>query len=118
MRLLKGIALLLIVLALAFAGFFFWARSGTLADDEFAVLTVYDDGAVRPAALRDTFSVMTYNLGYLSAMANNRPVKTTAAFFDENMEAAAALIRRTRISIRWSHHSRTWNTNLHVSGRL
>ena len=94
MRLLKGIALLLIVLALAFAGFFFWARSGTLADDEFAVLTVYDDGAVRPAALRDTFSVMTYNLGYLSAMANNRPVKTTAAFFDENMEAAAALIRR------------------------
>ena len=94
MRLFKGIALLLIVLALAFAGFFFWARSGTLADDEFAVLTVYDDGAVRPAALRDTFSVMTYNLGYLSATANNRPVKTTAAFFAENMEAAAALIRR------------------------
>ena len=92
MRLLKGIALLLIVLVLAFAGFFVWASSGTLAEDELAVLTVYDDGAIR--APHDTFTVMTYNLGYLSAMTNNRPVKTTAAFFAETMEAAAALIRR------------------------
>ena len=94
MRLLKGIALLLIVLALAFAGFFVWASSGTLAEDELAALTVYDDGAVRRAAPHDTFTVMTYNLGYLSATTNNRPVKTTAAFFAETMEAAVALIRR------------------------
>ena len=94
MRLLKGIALLLIVLVLAFAGFFVWASSGTLAEDELAALTVYDDGAVRRAAPHDTFTVMTYNLGYLSATTNNRPVKTTAAFFAETMETAVALIRR------------------------
>ena len=53
MRLLKGIALLLIVLALAFAGFFAWASSGTLAEDELAALTVYDDGGGRRAAPHD-----------------------------------------------------------------
>ena len=93
MRFVKGIAFLLAVLALAFAGFFVWASSGTLAEDELAVLTI-DEDTVRRAAPHDTFTVMTYNIGYLSATTNNRPVKTTAAFFAENKAAAAALIRR------------------------
>ncbi len=91
MRLFKRIALALAVLLVVLAGFFAWASSGTLAEEDLAVVTAY---AAPLAPPRDTFTVMTYNLGYLSGMTNNRAVRTDAALFEANMEAAAALIGR------------------------
>ncbi len=91
MRLFKRIAFALAVLLVVLAGFFFWASAGTLAEEDYAVVTAYDAPFATP---RDTFTVITYNLGYLSGMTNNRPVAASARLFADNMDAAAALIRR------------------------
>ncbi|MFQ5570174.1 MAG: endonuclease/exonuclease/phosphatase family protein [Rhodothermales bacterium] len=94
MRLLKRIALIPAVLLLALAIVFAWASSGTLPDEALATVTIYDDTAFRQAAPGDTFTVVAYNLGYLSGMTNNLPVKRSAALFNAHMDAATALLRR------------------------
>lgn len=92
MRLLKAIGLVLVVLLVAFLAFFFWASSATHSEEAYAAVTTYD---APPAAPRDTITVMTYNIGYLSGMTNNLPVERTAQLYAENLDDAAALIRRT-----------------------
>ena len=71
--------------------FFFWASTGRLSDDEMAQIKRYDAPAA--SAERDTFTVMTYNLGYLSGMTNNQPVVRPDTLFENNMERALNLIR-------------------------
>lgn len=84
-------------LLLLLAGFFFWASSGRLPDDALAQLKRYD--AARAPATRDTLTVVTYNIGYLSGMTNNEPVTRDPSLFRENMDAAAALIREANPDI-------------------
>ena len=91
MRILKIFAGLLAGFLLAFLGFFFWASSATHTEDAYARVTTYEAPAAAP---RDTITVMTYNIGYLSGMTNNLPVERTAQLYAENLEAAAALLRR------------------------
>ena len=76
---------------LVLLGFLLWASSGRLSDDALATTTRYD---ARFAPLSDTLTVATYNIGYLSGMTNNRPVNRPRALFAQNMDAAAALLRR------------------------
>lgn len=91
MRTLKRIGIgLLAILALG-VGFFFWASSGTLADEDMAQTKQYDAAPASPAV--DTFTVMTYNIGYLSGMTNNKPVEREPALFARNMEAVLSVIR-------------------------
>ena len=88
-RAFKGLGLLFLLSLLAVAGAILWAQSRTLPDQAYAVLTAYESS--EPAA-RDTFSVMTYNVGYLSGMTNNRPLKRKQALFEKNMDATIALM--------------------------
>lgn len=90
-RVTKFFGLTLLVLLLGLVVFFFWASSGTLSDDELATVTTHTE----PIAPRDTLSVMTYNIGYLSGMTNNEPVVRPPSLYDENMEAAVDLLRTT-----------------------
>jgi endonuclease/exonuclease/phosphatase family metal-dependent hydrolase len=83
-------------LVLVFAGWFLWASASlrpTLAPAE---VKRY---AAAPAAARDTLTVMTYNIGYLSGMTNNRPVARTQDSFSSNLEAAVRIIDRARPDI-------------------
>ncbi len=82
---------LLSVALMLLAAFFFWASSGTLSEDELASTATY---AAEPAPPRDTFAVMTYNIGYLSGMTNNRPVVRSRTLFANNLVQAARLIQR------------------------
>jgi endonuclease/exonuclease/phosphatase family metal-dependent hydrolase len=80
------------LLIAAVAGLFFWASSGTLDEETYATVRNYDVPARAPG---DTFTVVTYNLGYLSGMTNNRAVARNEALFETNLEAAETLLRRT-----------------------
>lgn len=82
--------LVLLVLLLGFVAFFFWASSGTLSEDELATTTTY---AAEPTSPRDTLTVMTYNIGYLSGMTNNEPVERSRSLYDDNMDAATDVLR-------------------------
>ena len=90
-RWLTRFALVLAALLLALAAFFFWASAGTLRESDLAVTKTHP---APPAAPRDTLTAVTYNIGYLSGMTNNLPVKRSRALYEENMDAAAALLRR------------------------
>lgn len=80
------------VLLLSTALFFLWASSGRLSEDELAQTKTY---AASPASTdRDTFTVATYNLGYLSGMTNNEPVVRPDSLFHANMEQAVGLLRQ------------------------
>jgi len=78
-------------LILGAVGFFFWASSGTLAEDERARVRSY---AMAPDTTKpDTLTVTTYNIGYLSGMTNNEPVVRPDSLFYANMDQAARFLR-------------------------
>lgn len=95
-RALRIIGLAIVLLITLFVGFFFWASSGPLPEEQMAVTSTYE---AEPAPPRDTLTAMTYNIGYLSGMTNNEPVVRPESLFVHNMDDAARLLRRTRPDI-------------------
>ncbi len=96
-RLLKSL-LGFLFLAIAGAGaVLFWAHTGTLSATELATITVYP--GMTAESPPDTFTVMTYNIGYLSGMTNNRPVDRTERLFSDNLAAAKRLMERVNPDI-------------------
>lgn len=65
--------------------FFFWGSSGALSEDEKA--TIFTSPENHLAVVTDTLSVVTYNMGYLSGMTNNKAVDTDLNFFQNNLKA-------------------------------
>ena len=86
------LAILLFVLILAFVIFYYWASSGTQPRDKLSEIITYTR-TTEPPQTQETFTVMTYNIGYLSGMTNNQPVKRPdKTFFDKNMETFLQLM--------------------------
>ncbi len=77
---------------LLFGAFVFWASSGTVG--EVAWVEQYDAAEEPPSAVPETLTVMTYNVGYMSGMTNNRPVLRDREAFETNLTTAADAIRR------------------------
>jgi endonuclease/exonuclease/phosphatase family metal-dependent hydrolase len=50
-------------------------------------------------ALKKIFSILTYNIGYASGMANNLPAKMNPAFFMENLESIVNTIQQSKADI-------------------
>lgn len=68
----RTILVILIIVSLFFAVFFFWGSSPNFEEWEYSrILTYPADSLVAPG---DTFTVVTYNIGYLSGMNNNRAI--------------------------------------------
>ena len=78
--LLKVISLLILVSFL----FFFWASSPTLHKEEYSKIVEVD---IPISISNDSiYSIVTYNIGYLSGMTNNRAVEKKKSLFDSNLE--------------------------------
>lgn len=74
----------LLLLIVACVIFFFWASSPTLEETEYAKLVEID---VKNKQENDSvFSIVTYNIGYLSGMTNNLAVPKPKELFDKNLE--------------------------------
>lgn len=84
------ISLLSIFLVLIVA-FYFYGSSGNLQQSDY----VTTGSEVAYKASGDTFSIMTYNVGYLSGMSNNKPVKTDLDFFQRNQNRLIEFINDT-----------------------
>ncbi len=81
------VTILLLMAILAFVVFYFWASSGTLPLNKQSEIITYS-GAEVPPTTPGTFTVMTYNIGYLSGMFNNQAVRRPdKAFFNKNMDS-------------------------------
>ena len=82
-RFLKFLFRFLLVLIITFVIFFFWASSATLNESEYANL-IADDSIELPKN-DSVFSIVTYNIGYLSGMTNNLPIAKPRTLFDDNL---------------------------------
>jgi len=74
----------IILLIIAAIVFFFWASSPTLEKSKYAKLIKLEDKIVPEND--SIFSIVTYNIGYLSGMTNNLPVAKPKELFDKNLE--------------------------------
>ncbi|MCI2229134.1 endonuclease/exonuclease/phosphatase family protein [Polaribacter sp. MSW13] len=73
--------LLLIVAAIVF---FFWASSSTLDAKQYQVLST--NNKILKKTNDSIFSIVTYNIGYLSGMTNNLPVPKPKELFEKNLQ--------------------------------
>lgn len=64
-------------------GFYFWASSPNLSHTEYNQIGEYDfkNGIGKDSS----YSIITYNIGYLSGMTNNLPVAKPSSLFQENL---------------------------------
>jgi endonuclease/exonuclease/phosphatase family metal-dependent hydrolase len=81
------------VLFLGLAIFYYWASSGILPPEKLSQIIEFPGPLEQPSEHKDVFSVMTYNIGYLSGMLNNLPIKTTKEHFEKNMQTAIQLLQ-------------------------
>ena len=87
-----AVGIFIVVLALALVIFYYWASSGALPPGKLSEITVFPGPPAQPPRQGEVFTVMTYNIGYLSGMLNNLPIKTTKEFFEKNMQTALQLL--------------------------
>ncbi|MGK0307408.1 MAG: mRNA deadenylase 3'-5' endonuclease subunit Ccr4, partial [Urechidicola sp.] len=81
----KRFSLIVISLLMIFSFlFFFWASSSTLNKEEYSKIIEVD----MPISISNdsVYSIVTYNIGYLSGMTNNRVVEKQKLLFDTNLE--------------------------------
>ena len=83
-RFLKFLSRFFLLLIIACVIFFFWASSSTLDETEYAKLTEVNN---KPDVDNDSvFGIVTYNIGYLSGMTNNKAVEKPKSLFDNNLQ--------------------------------
>ncbi|MFE4106740.1 endonuclease/exonuclease/phosphatase family protein [Almyronema epifaneia] len=83
--LLRILAIAVALPALAVAAFFLWASAGSYPKDRYGEVVQFSS-AVPPD--KDTLSVVSYNIGYLSGLTNNVAVRRDRALFDTNQNTA------------------------------
>ena len=97
MRFFKKILFFLVLLLVAVFVFYFWAKSPMMSDDEYAKL--YHFPNIETIKIKDTFSIMTYNMGYLSGMTNNLAVERPKKLIQENLLHLSQLITEKQPNI-------------------
>lgn len=63
--------------------FFFWASSSNYPEDDYSKLI--ENNYPETTSSDSVYSIITYNLGYLSGMTNNLPVPKPKKLFDKNL---------------------------------
>jgi len=82
---------LLIPLLALFIIFLFWGSAGQLRRSQLSQIKNYQYAGV---SKRDTLKIMSYNIGYLSGMFNNRPVEVNPELFKANLHKSAELLSK------------------------
>jgi endonuclease/exonuclease/phosphatase family metal-dependent hydrolase len=84
--------LILPVLAL-FLLFYFWASGSHTSREYYSSIESYDHSKPYPG---DTFSIITYNIGYLSGMTNNLAVEPEESLYRTNLDSIVSFLSNER----------------------
>ncbi len=87
---LKALGLLVGLPTIAIAAFFFWASARTADPQTYADTVEYDAPA---PAVKSSYTIVSYNIGYLSGLTNNTANKPDQSFFEQNLQRAIAAIQ-------------------------
>lgn len=74
-------------------GFYFWASSPNLSANDYNNLGQYDYSS--HVKNDSVYSIITYNIGYLSGMTNNLPIERPKSLFDQNMNKVIYELKKT-----------------------
>ena len=92
----KKLLISFLSLLIILVSIFFWASSGTLKHDQLYAITKTADNKI---ISKDTISIMTYNIGYLSGLTNNKPLERKESLFDKNADAIIDLLKKYKVDI-------------------
>lgn len=88
---------IILVLLIGFVGFFFWGSSSAHPVEEYnKIIRTNIDNSVKNDSI---FSLLTYNIGYLSGMTNNLPIAKPKSLFDDNLSKVKAVLKPLNIDI-------------------
>lgn len=93
MRVLRFILIVFASLLVLVAGFYIWAIQPNQGKQHHRTIRTVGEYS-RPSDADSSFSVMTFNIGYLSGMTNNIAVTRDAELFRENLERSRELLRK------------------------
>ena len=83
---------ILLLMVVLFAVFFFWGSSPTIDEKEYAKIIINDYNST--ITNDSVYSIVTYNVGYLSGMTNNRAVAKPKKMFDDNMQKVVSVFKK------------------------
>ena len=75
----------------AIALFFFWASAGGSDPHTYAAIVRY--GQPTPSQAKESYTAVTYNVGYLSGLTNNTGKTLEHTFFEKNQQQAIAALQ-------------------------
>ena len=78
-------------LFLAFIVFYLWATAGSYPQEKYEDILTY--GVDSPGAESDVFSLVSYNIGYLSGLTNQEAVERPKTLFDDNLANVTAVFQ-------------------------
>ncbi len=96
-RFLKFLFRFFLLLTITFVVFFFWASSSTLNKSKYAELIEVNNK--QDVDNDSIFSIVTYNIGYLSGMTNNKAVEKPKSLFDDNLQTVIRETQKTNPDI-------------------
>ncbi|MBE9212165.1 endonuclease/exonuclease/phosphatase family protein [Plectonema cf. radiosum LEGE 06105] len=70
--------------------FYFWASSGSYPRNKYAEILDYP---ASPPANKNEFTIITYNIGYLSGLTNNQAVSRKKKLFDDNLKTVVDALK-------------------------
>jgi endonuclease/exonuclease/phosphatase family metal-dependent hydrolase len=79
--------------------FYFWASSGNIATDSLSEIFVINKDWIPETGEKKTYTVMTYNIGYLSGMMNKQTASVEKDFYDKNLQTFLNLISELKPDI-------------------
>lgn len=83
-----GITLGLLIFVIVI--FYFWASSNGYPRDKYEEIVDYPTSA---PTNKDEFTLITYNIGYLSGLTNNQPVDREKKLFDDNLKTVVDALK-------------------------
>lgn len=83
---LKSLFSVITLLSIAIVTFFYWASSNNHSEDEY--LQLIENNYAQRIDNDSVYSIITYNIGYLSGLTNNLPVAKSKALFEDNLTHA------------------------------
>lgn len=96
-RFFRVLSLFVFLLLIAFTLFFVWASSPTMEESQYEKLITkeYPTSTVNDSI----YSIVTYNIGYLSGMTNNRAVAKPKELFDKNLSIVKSEFKKVNADI-------------------
>jgi len=96
-RLFKALIRIILIFFILTVGFFFWGSTAVHPLKDRNKLINLD---IKNAASNDSiFSILTYNIGYLSGMTNNLPIAKPKSLFDSNLAKVKTVFNSLNIDI-------------------